>query len=81
MEGAIAAVLLLGGGLKALQTASITAGLPFTIVLLIMIYSLYKGFNEELFHLDTELSQGASQESSTAMERLDGPQAAPGSAD
>lgn len=81
MEGAIAAVLLLGGGLKALQTASITAGLPFTIVLLIMIYSLYKGFNEELFHLDTELSQGASQESSTAQERLDGPQAAPGSAD
>ena len=53
MEGVLAAVLLLGGGLSALQTASITAGLPFTIVLLIMIYSLYKGFTEEMFHLDS----------------------------
>jgi choline/glycine/proline betaine transport protein len=52
MEGLIAAVLLLGGGLSALQTASITAGLPFTIVLLIMIYSLRKGLHDELFHLD-----------------------------
>jgi choline/glycine/proline betaine transport protein len=46
-EGAIAAVLLLGGGLSALQTAAITTGLPFAIVLLIMCYSLYKGLNEE----------------------------------
>lgn len=52
MEGVLAAVLLLGGGLSALQTASITAGLPFTIVLLIMIYSLYRGFSEELYHLE-----------------------------
>ncbi len=51
MEGLCAAVLLLGGGLSALQTASITTGLPFAIVLLIMIYSLRKGFVEELFHL------------------------------
>jgi choline/glycine/proline betaine transport protein len=52
MEGVLAAVLLLGGGLTALQTASITAGLPFAIVLLIMIYSLYKGFSEEMFRLE-----------------------------
>ncbi len=52
MEGTIASVLLLGGGLAALQTAAITSGLPLTVVLLIMIYSLYKGFSEELFHLD-----------------------------
>jgi choline/glycine/proline betaine transport protein len=52
MEGVLAAVLLIGGGLAALQTASITAGLPFAIVLLIMIYSLYKGMTEELFHLE-----------------------------
>jgi choline/glycine/proline betaine transport protein len=52
MEGVLAAVLLLGGGLAALQTASITAGLPFAVVLLIMIYSLYKGMTEELFHLE-----------------------------
>jgi len=54
MEGLIAAVLLLGGGLGALQTASITAGLPFTIVLLIMIYSLQKGFSEELYAIEAQ---------------------------
>lgn len=47
-EGVVAAVLLLGGGLQALQTASITTGLPFAIVLLIMCYSLYRGLSQEL---------------------------------
>ncbi|MFP4533823.1 MAG: BCCT family transporter [Desulfobacterales bacterium] len=47
MEGAVAAVLLLGGGLSALQTASITTGLPFAVLLLIMGYSLWKGLNNE----------------------------------
>lgn len=42
-EGAAAATLLVGGGLAALQTASIIAGLPFTILLLCMCVSLYKG--------------------------------------
>lgn len=46
-EGAVAAVLLIGGGLNALQTASITTGLPFLFILLLMCYSLYKGLSEE----------------------------------
>ncbi|MEX0895217.1 MAG: BCCT family transporter, partial [Balneolaceae bacterium] len=46
-EGLVAAVLLVGGGLSALQTAAITTGLPFTLVLLVMCYSLYKGLNHE----------------------------------
>ncbi|MEO1070511.1 MAG: BCCT family transporter, partial [Cyanobacteria bacterium J06638_6] len=46
-EGVVAAALLLGGGLSALQTASITTGLPFTVVLLIMCYSIYKGLSYE----------------------------------
>ncbi|WP_318567789.1 BCCT family transporter [Salinigranum marinum] len=46
-EGAVAAVLLLGGGLSALQTASITTGLPFAIVLLLMCYTVYLGLNTE----------------------------------
>jgi len=45
-EGAVAAVLLIGGGLGALQTAAITTGLPFTFVLLLMMYSLYKGLKK-----------------------------------
>ncbi len=40
----------MGGGLAALQSASIATGLPFTIVLLIMCYSLYRGLGEEHFH-------------------------------
>ncbi|MFU8812672.1 MAG: BCCT family transporter [Balneolaceae bacterium] len=46
-EGAVAAVLLLGGGLGALQAAAISSGLPFVILLLIMCYSIRKGLNRE----------------------------------
>jgi len=42
-EGAVAAALLVGGGLVALQTAAITTGLPFALVLLFMVYSLFRG--------------------------------------
>ena len=46
-EGVVAAVLLIGGGLTALQTASVTTGLPFAVILLVMVYSIYKGLSEE----------------------------------
>ena len=46
-EGTIAAVLLIGGGLQALQTASIVTGLPFAFILLFMCYSLYTGVRDE----------------------------------
>jgi choline/glycine/proline betaine transport protein len=49
MEGLIAAVLLIGGGLNTLQTASVSTGLPFALVLLIAVYSLYVGFSQELY--------------------------------
>ncbi|CAN5904982.1 hypothetical protein BH23ACT10_BH23ACT10_21800 [soil metagenome] len=48
MEGAIAAILLLGGGLSALQTMAVATGLPFAMILLVMCYSMYKAFDEEL---------------------------------
>ncbi len=47
MEGVVAATLLVGGGLTALQTASVITGLPFAIILLMMIYSLYVGLKQE----------------------------------
>jgi choline/glycine/proline betaine transport protein len=50
-EGAVAAVLLLGGGLSALQTAAITTGLPFALVLLVMCYSLRQGMQQEYAEL------------------------------
>lgn len=47
MEGILAAVLLLGGGLQALRTASISSGLPFALVLLVMCVSLFMALHEE----------------------------------
>ena len=47
LEGAVAAVLLIGGGLAALQAAAVTTGLPFAVVLLVMCYSLYRGLAAE----------------------------------
>lgn len=45
--GAVAGVLLIAGGLKALQTASIVAALPYSIVLAVTTWGLYKAFREE----------------------------------
>lgn len=53
-EGLVAAVLLWGGGLGALQTASITTGLPFALVLLVMCYSLYKGMARDLGIMESD---------------------------
>jgi len=35
------------GGLQALQTASITAALPFSFIILVMVYGLMKALREE----------------------------------
>ncbi|MCP5098325.1 MAG: BCCT family transporter, partial [Chloroflexi bacterium] len=72
MEGLLAAVLLLGGGLAALQTASIAAGLPFAVVLLIMIYSLRKGFDEELHSLEAHELAQVIERTSIDVETLEG---------
>jgi choline/glycine/proline betaine transport protein len=47
MEGVVAAVLLIGGGLQALQTAAIVMGLPFAFILVVMVFSLHKGLLKE----------------------------------
>lgn len=46
-EGAVAIALLIGGGLASLQAAVISTGLPFTLVLLIMCYAIWKGLASE----------------------------------
>ncbi len=46
-EGAVAIVLLLGGGLGALQAMVISTGLPFTIVLLVMCVAIWRGLQAE----------------------------------
>jgi choline-glycine betaine transporter len=47
LEGVVAAVLLLIGGVTALQTASLAAGLPLVFVLLLMMVALLKGLHSE----------------------------------
>ena len=49
MEGVVAAVLLIGGGLTTLQTAAVSTGLLFAVVLLFIVYALYIGFSQELY--------------------------------
>lgn len=46
-EGVVAAVLLLAGGLSALQTASIAAAFPMSIVLIVMVWGLIKSLQED----------------------------------
>lgn len=47
-EGAVAIVLLLSaGGLKSLQSMVISTGLPFTVVLLLMCWAVWKGLSTE----------------------------------
>jgi choline/glycine/proline betaine transport protein len=46
-EGLVAAALLLAGGLTALQTASITAALPFAFIMLVVCFALLKSLRIE----------------------------------
>ena len=46
-EGAVAAILLLAGGLSALQTASIAAALPFSVVMVLMAIGLLRALRTE----------------------------------
>ncbi len=47
MQGLIAAILLAAGGLGALQAAAIVAGLPFAIVVFVMMYALWRGLGRD----------------------------------
>ncbi|ASF37926.1 glycine/betaine ABC transporter permease [Halobacillus halophilus] len=47
LMAAIAGVLLLAGGLNALQTASLVSALPFTIVIILFVYAFTKMIRKE----------------------------------
>lgn len=46
-EGAVAAVLLIAGGLSALQTAAIVSALPFAIIILISTFGMWRALRIE----------------------------------
>ncbi len=57
LQGLAAAALLVGGGagaLGAMQAGTIASGLPFTLVLLVCCYSLFKGLMSEYSVLKTQ---------------------------
>ncbi|HZH70195.1 MAG TPA: BCCT family transporter, partial [Flavobacteriaceae bacterium] len=47
VQSGTAAVLLWQGGLGALQTASIIAAFPFAIIMILVVLSIFRAFQEE----------------------------------
>ncbi|KAB2797332.1 BCCT family transporter [Brucella anthropi] len=48
LEGVVAALLLTAGGLGALQSATIASALPFCIIMLALVWCLFKGMRADL---------------------------------
>jgi choline/glycine/proline betaine transport protein len=60
LEGAVAAVLLLAGGLQALQTAAIASAMPFLLVMLLMCLGLYRALKDDWLKLSNVQSHNTS---------------------
>ncbi|MEH0155921.1 BCCT family transporter [Limibacter armeniacum] len=61
-EGFVAAMLLYGGGLQAIQAAVISTGLPFTVILVLMAFSLRKAMKDEKDLDESKSSSGKESE-------------------
>ncbi|BAU57528.1 BCCT family transporter [Halorhodospira halochloris] len=57
-EGCVAAVLLVAGGLVALQAAAIIAALPFSLIMLLMCYALVRGLQDEKNRMQMDWQPG-----------------------
>ncbi|MCS0543646.1 BCCT family transporter, partial [Aeromonas veronii] len=47
LQSTVAAILLYSGGLQALQNALIAAAFPFSIIMVLMMISLYRSLTKE----------------------------------
>ena len=72
-EGAVAAILLIAGAfassgnpLSALQTASVTSGLPFSIVLALMCWGLVRQFRQDTIPLPNDMAARMRRESASS---------------
>lgn len=54
VEGATAALLLLAGGLVALQTMTLIAALPFTLIMIVLLFGLYRGMQADMARVRTQ---------------------------
>ena len=53
LQGVVASVLLLAGGLQALQTAAIASALPFLLIMLLMCLGLYKALKDDWLKINS----------------------------
>ncbi|ABL99382.1 BCCT family transporter [Shewanella amazonensis] len=53
MQGVVASVLLLAGGLQALQTAAIASAMPFLLVMLLICLGLFKALQDDWLKLSS----------------------------
>ncbi|WP_299003783.1 BCCT family transporter [uncultured Shewanella sp.] len=60
LQGVVASVLLLAGGLQALQTVTIASALPFLLVMLFMCLGLYKALKDDWLKLNSVQSHNTS---------------------
>ncbi|WP_298718428.1 BCCT family transporter [uncultured Oceanisphaera sp.] len=67
--GGVSAVLLFAGGLKALQTASIVAALPFSVVVIMAIYGLCKALKQDLEQETGPAQEWVSEQAQEATEK------------
>ncbi|MFC6734277.1 MULTISPECIES: BCCT family transporter [unclassified Haladaptatus] len=69
LQGAVASILMVSGGVKALQSAAIITGAPFALVCLVATFGLFKTFSDEtgslLLQDRTTLIGSTSKEQST----------------
>ncbi|MGO2496810.1 MAG: BCCT family transporter [Vibrio litoralis] len=65
-EGIVASVLLLAGGLGALQTASVVSALPFAIIMLIAMVGMIKALRIEGHHEDSQQQYMQTQQSNAS---------------
>lgn len=56
LSGVVASVLLAAGGLSALQSATISTALPFSIVMLVLVWSLFVGMKADMANSLTQAS-------------------------
>ncbi|MFS0753584.1 BCCT family transporter [Noviherbaspirillum sp. 1P10PC] len=64
--GVVAAVLLVAGGLQALQTAALASALPFAVIMLFICYGLLRALQTESTSSSIDLSSAADAPPATA---------------
>ncbi|WP_083200869.1 BCCT family transporter [Marinomonas spartinae] len=71
--GAVAAALLIAGGLKALQTASIVAALPFSVIVILAVIGLCKSLKAEFYEESVNVLRERAQKATEDVQAVSAP--------